>query len=52
MKENFPSSKEQLNLQEMQQKEYDFCIQNEQSILSTINEIMCFYNFDIDNKTN
>ena len=36
----------------MQQKEFVFCLQNEQIIINTINELMLFYNYDIENRPN
>lgn len=38
---------EQQNVQELQQKEFVFCVSNELVILTTIHEVMCFYNYDL-----
>ena len=38
---------EEHNVQELQQKEFVFCVSNELVILTTIHEVMCFYNYDL-----
>ena len=38
---------EQYDLQEMRMKEMVFCVANEAVILSTVQKVMSFYNFDL-----
>ena len=40
-------SHEEHNVQDLRQKEFVFCVSNELVILTTIHEVMCFYNYDL-----
>ena len=40
-------SHEEQNVQDLRQKEFVFCVSNELVILTTIHEVMCFYNYDL-----
>ena len=38
--------REQYKLQDLQTKEYMFCVSNEKVILGAINQVICFYNYN------